>query len=208
MVNIINYKVKGWVKWLLPFYLLAFLPLLTSCSEQDDAVSEFSDWQQKNETYFEQQYQAHSVQSDTKFVVPSWKQASSKALKDIEHTECVLVDVLEKGPDSETDCPLYTDSVQVHYSGRLIPSAHYASGYEFDKSYLTTFDPEVDVPSEFLLSGNIVSGFSTALQHMHRGDHWRVIIPYQLGYGISEYNSIPGYSTLIFDIRLVDFWNP
>ena len=28
MVNIINYKVKGWVKWLLPFYLLAFLPLM------------------------------------------------------------------------------------------------------------------------------------------------------------------------------------
>ncbi len=191
-------------------YLFIVLSLcaLASCSEEDDTVSEFSDWQQKNETYFEQQYQAHSVQSDTKFVVPNWKQASSKPLKDIDHTQCVLVDVLEKGPESETATPLFTDSVQVHYSGRLIPSPHYPNGYEFDKSYLTTYDPEVDVPSEFLLSGNIVQGFSTALQHMHRGDHWRVIIPYQLGYGTSEYNSIPGYSTLIFDIRLVDFMNP
>jgi FKBP-type peptidyl-prolyl cis-trans isomerase FklB len=51
----------------------------------------------------------------------------------------------------------------------------------------------------------VLEGFATALQHMHRGDHWRVTIPYQLGYGTSDYNSIPGYSTLIFDIRLVDF---
>ena len=68
-------------------YLFVVLSLcaLASCSEEDDTVSEFTDWQQKNETYFEQQYQAHSVQSDVKFVVPNWKQASSKALKDIDH---------------------------------------------------------------------------------------------------------------------------
>lgn len=206
-MNTIKIMAKGLVK-VLPFYLLALLPLFASCSEDDGTVSEFTDWQQKNESYFEQQYQAHSIQSDTKFVVRSWKQPSSKSLKDIAHTDCVLVDVLEKGPADETACPLFTDSVQVHYSGRLIPSPHYSEGYEFDKSYLTTFDAEVDVPSEFLLSGNIVSGFSTAVQHMHRGDHWRVTVPYQLGYGVSDYNFIPGYSTLIFDIRLVDFWNP
>lgn len=206
-MNIIKIMAKGLVK-VLPFYLLTLLPLFASCSEDDGTVSEFTDWQQKNESYFEQQYQAHSIQSDTKFVVRSWKQPSSKSLKDIAHTDCVLVDVLEKGPADETACPLFTDSVQVHYSGRLIPSPHYSEGYEFDKSYLTTFDAEVDVPSEFLLSGNIVSGFSTAVQHMHRGDHWRVTVPYQLGYGVSDYNFIPGYSTLIFDIRLVDFWNP
>ena len=28
MINIINDKVKGWVKWFLPFYLLTFLPLI------------------------------------------------------------------------------------------------------------------------------------------------------------------------------------
>ena len=189
-------------------FIVFSLCALASCSEEDDTVSEFTDWQQKNESYFEQQYQAHSVQSDTKFVLPNWKQASSKSLNNIDHLECVLIDVLEKGPASETVCPLYTDSVQVHYSGHLIPSTHYPNGYEFDKSYLTTYDPEVDVPAEFLLSGNIVAGFSTAIQHMHRGDYWRVIVPYNLGYGTSEYNSIPAYSNLIFYIRLVDFWHP
>ena len=51
----------------------------------------------------------------------------------------------------------------------------------------------------------VLEGFATALQHMHRGDHWRVTIPHQLGYGASGTTGIPGYSTLIFEIRLVDF---
>ena len=86
-------------------FIVFSLCALASCSEEDDTVSEFTDWQQKNESYYEQQYQAHSVQSDTKFVLPNWKQASSKSLNNIDHLECVLVDVLEKGPASETSVP-------------------------------------------------------------------------------------------------------
>ena len=41
---------------------------------------------------------------------------------------------------------------------------------------------------------------------MHRGDYWRVTIPYQLGYGTSDNGAIPAYSTLIFDLWLQDFW--
>ena len=38
---------------------------------------------------------------------------------------------------------------------------------------------------------------------MHKGDHWTIYIPYQLGYGSSKTGSVPAYSTLIFDLRLV-----
>ena len=41
---------------------------------------------------------------------------------------------------------------------------------------------------------------------MHRGDYWRIYIPYQLGYGGTARSSIPAYSTLVFDLRLEDFW--
>ena len=58
-------------------------------------------------------------------------------------------------------------------------------------------------------SGNsLIDGFATALQQMRRGDRWMVYRPYQLGYGASGSGEIPGYSTLIFDLRLVDFWSP
>ena len=48
-------------------------------------------------------------------------------------------------------------------------------------------------------------GFVTALLHMHSGDRWRVYIPYQLGYNTTEKTGIPAYSTLIFDLALIDF---
>ena len=54
---------------------------------------------------------------------------------------------------------------------------------------------------------DLIMGFSTALQYMHKGDTWRVIIPYQLGYGAAVKDDIPAYSTLIFEIHLVDFWS-
>ncbi|MBQ4386939.1 MAG: FKBP-type peptidyl-prolyl cis-trans isomerase [Prevotella sp.] len=204
----VNIMVKGWVK-VLPFYLFTLLPLLCSCSEAEEEDEEYADWQNRNETYFEGQYQAHSVQSATQFVLPSWAQASSKSVSEVEHTKCVLVDVLKEGVGPESlSSPFYTDTVLVNYSGRLMPTVRYPSGYLFDSSYLTTYDPDVDVPYQTAVNLNsMVEGFSTALQHMHRGDQWRVTIPYQLGYGTTAGTSIPAYSTLVFEIELVDFWS-
>lgn len=196
--------VKGSVKWFLPFCLFTFLPLLCACSESDDDDFDYDEWKSLNDTYFEKAYQSHSASSSTVFILPSWSQPASKTLSEIAHTDCILVDVLESG-DGATS-PYYTDSVQVHYSGRLIPTTDYPQGFEFDRSWLTTFDAEVDMPAQFKTSA-VVAGFSTALQHMHRGDRWRVTVPYQLGYGSTVKSTIPAYSSLIFDIRLVDFWN-
>ena len=194
------------VRWSLPFCLMVlFLPLLASCSESEEEDEEYANWQSRNEAYFEQQYQAHSVQSETSFIIPNWSQPSSLSLSDIAHTNCVLVDVLTKGKG--TTCPQYTDSVAVHYVGHLMPTKSWPEGYEFDRSFLTELDPDVDVPSRLALNGSIISGFSTALQHMHRGDFWRVYVPYNLGYGSTRSGVILPYSTLVFDVYLVDFWS-
>ena len=191
-------------------YLFVCLSLLgfASCSEEDDTVIEYVDWQAKNEAYFEEQYQRHLNSSvSTSFVLKSFSKGDSLTLGQVPHTDCILVDVLPsdftvKGDKTKT--PLYTDDVEIHYRGNLLPSRSYPSGYQFDTSYNGTFYPSVS-EATVLSVNEVIVGVSTALQHMHRGDHWRVTIPYQLGYGTSEYNSIPGYSTLIFDIRLVDF---
>ena len=95
--------------------------------------------------------------------------------------------------------------MKVHYQGRLIPSPTYPKGYLFDSSYSGTFDPLIASPAKFAIRG-VVDGFSTALLNMRRGDYYRVYIPYQLGYGLTASGSIPAGSTLIFEIRLVDFW--
>ncbi len=205
-MNAIKILVKGWVK-VLPFYLFTLLPLFTSCSEEGDTVEEYANWQAKNEAYFEEQYQQHlAASSATCFVLKSFTKADVLNLDEVAHTDCILVDVLPSDftvDGDQTVAPIYTDDVMIHYRGNLLPSLSYASGYEFDASYSGTFSQDVAEPLMMSVD-NVIIGFSTALQHMHRGDHWRVTIPYQLGYGSSDYSGIPGYSTLIFDIRLVD----
>lgn len=177
---------------------------LASCSEAEEDEFDSAAWKTKNEAYFETQYQAHSVQTDTRFVLPSWGQPSGRALSDVAHTSCVLVDVLKSGLGASS--PYYTDSVSINYSGRLIPTEDYPDGYVFETSYLKNFDPALDVPVSSTVSG-FVEGFSTALQQMHLGDKWRVTIPYQMGYGTVDKSIIPAYSTLVFEIELVDFWS-
>ena len=186
---------------------------LTSCSEKDDITNEYENWQQKNETYFKQKYQEYVSSSlmGNKFTILNISTPSHGDYVPT-HTDYILVDVLERG--TGTTSPYYNDSVDIHYEGHLIPSPSYADGYPFDKSFSGVYDPDVTLPCRFSSSGTLyaprpadfIKGFSTALQHMHRGDRWRVTIPYQLGYGSSEQGSIPGYSTLIFDIRMADFW--
>lgn len=194
----------------LKHYLFVCLSLLgfASCSEEDDTVQEFDNWQSKNESYFEAQYQQHlAASSATCFVLKNYSKGDSLQFNQLPHTDCILVDVLPNDFTAEgdkTEKPIFTDEVAVHYRGYLLPSPSYAAGYQFDTSYSDAFMEDIAEPSVLTVNG-VVAGFSTALQHMHRGDHWRVTIPYQLGYGTSDYNSIPGYSTLIFEIRLVDF---
>lgn len=195
----------------LKHYLFACLALLgfVSCSEEDDTVVEYADWQSKNEAYFETQYQQHlAASSATSFVLKSYTKGDTLTLDQLAHTDCILVDVLPadfKAGEDKTATPIFTDLVSMYYRGRLLPSPSYPQGYQFDSSYYgTSFYEDVSEPVALSVNGLIV-GMTTALQHMHRGDHWRVTIPHQLGYGASAMTGIPAYSTLVFDIRLVDF---
>lgn len=52
--------------------------------------------------------------------------------------------------------------------------------------------------------GSSIKGVQIALQNMAVGDKWEVVVPWQLGYGQSYYSVIPGYSTLVFEIELVE----
>lgn len=187
------------------FYLatFAFLLTFTACSETDDETSEFEDWQNKNETYFNNIYsQAETAiqngSTDWK-IFTNWSFNEDIATDADDH---IVVKVLQAGTGS--GCPMYSDSVMVHYRGRLIPSKTYSDGYVFDESYEGTFNENTALPSKFVTSG-LVDGFATALQNMHIGDNWEVYIPYQLGYGTTTNSSIPAYSTLIFDIQLAGY---
>ncbi|MGM9705162.1 MAG: FKBP-type peptidyl-prolyl cis-trans isomerase [Prevotella sp.] len=187
-------------------YLPALLLLMTgftSCSENVDDDNEFANWQKVNDEYFDNIYTSamssqllgdHSWQ-----VFRTWSKEESAATHSYDH---VVVNVLQSG--SGSGCPLYSDSVMVHYTGRLLPSPSYPDGYIFDQSYYGDYNPDISTPAKFLVSG-LVDGFTTALQYMHIGDRWRIYIPYQLAYGTMSSGSIPACSTLVFDVTLVAY---
>lgn len=192
-------------------FVLALPMLLASCSEEDDTVYEYENWVTRNDTYFN-----NLTDSVNKLIAAGrtdWKRykAWSKLTTTTgDNDDYILVNVVESG-DQSTATPLYSDSVAVHYIGRYMPSRSYPQGYEFDNSYSVDYDTEVSKPAGFWVK-NVVDGWTTALMQMHVGDRWIVYVPYALGYGSSDYTtssgSIPGGSTLIFDMKLVSITHP
>lgn len=177
--------------------------LLVSCGEDIEEESEFANWQARNEAFFA------SLQDSLNSNPAQWKRIKCYSLDHTTEgnaTDYVYAKVIESG--TGTEAPLFTDSVRVIYRGRLIPSASYSQGYVFDETVYGTYSSATGATKCFwLASTGLISGFTTVLQHMHRGDYWRVYIPSELGYGETENSTagIPGYSVLIFDLTLVDF---
>lgn len=183
------------------FLTLSLLLGLTACEESTE-VGEFDNWQERNTLYIDSiaDVARENTYGDWRiFLVDGLDTAK------VWGDECyVYCQVVKEGEGIAH--PLYTDSVVVNYSGRLIPSTTYPLGYQFDSSYSGEFNPLFNVPVGMVLSGT-VPGFCTALQKMVDGDIWKIYIPYQLGYGEKASTGVPAYSTLIFDVNLVSFFN-
>lgn len=94
--------------------------------------------------------------------------------------------------EGKGDKPKASDTVTVHYSGKLI------NGTEFDSSYAR------GEPATFPVGG-VVQGWQEALPMMNVGSKWEVFIPSDLGYGPrGAGGSIGPNETLIFEIELIE----
>ena len=185
------------------FSLVCLTTLFVACSEENDTVEEFPNWQENNDKYFNALYQRATEKTlgNPWTAIREWSLPTDYNAQSTDH---IVVRVIEKGEG--TVSPLYTDSVTVIYSGRLLPSTSYPTGFVFDQSFVDDFNPKTAAARGFRVSSNIVDGFATALQQMHCGDRWEVYIPANLGYGTAGNSSagVPGHSVLIFDLMLKD----
>lgn len=105
--------------------------------------------------------------------------------------------VLREG-DSAGGTPRPGARVKVLYKGMLL------DGTVFDQSEdpAKPFSPRVG-------RGELIEGWEQALQRMHRGAKWLLIVPYELGYGSKgSPPKIPRRATLVFEMELLDFANP
>lgn len=90
--------------------------------------------------------------------------------------------------------PTATDRVTVHYKGTLMDG--------------TTFDSSIDrgEPATFGV-GQVIKGWTEALELMPVGSKWMLYIPYDLAYGSRDQGVIKPFSNLIFEVELIDIEN-
>lgn len=92
--------------------------------------------------------------------------------------------------------PKPTDTVKVHYTGKLVDG--------------TVFDSSVQrgEPAEFPLNG-VIAGWTEGLQLVGKGGKLKLHIPSKLGYGEQGAGgAIPPNATLVFDVELLDIKAP
>jgi FKBP-type peptidyl-prolyl cis-trans isomerase len=96
--------------------------------------------------------------------------------------------VLENGDG--TNFPKLTDTITCHYHGTLI------NGNVFDSSVKR--NQSISFPLN-----KLITGWQKIIPLMSVGSKWVLYLPAQYAYGNSATGSIPGGSTLIFEITLL-----
>lgn len=152
---------------------------LSSCLSSEEANwNEYADWREANEAFI----------------------AEKEATGDYTRVTFECNDKLyilmryrqDPTPNLGNLMPKSTSTVQTKYEGRLIDGTVFDNSYSFTDS-VTTFQVN-----------KTITGWVMALERMHVYDEVEIIIPYAAGYGSGESNTIPPYSTLVFDIKLTD----
>jgi FKBP-type peptidyl-prolyl cis-trans isomerase len=85
----------------------------------------------------------------------------------------------------------------------IVYSIHLIDGTLVDSSSTT-------LPTAVAISTLSMRGLSEALQLMHAGDRWQVVVPPELAYGVkgASNGAIPPNQALVFDITLLSVTSP
>ncbi len=161
--------------WYILMMTCCCLLVFSSCGKDDDNVID-EEWKQQNEDAF-----------DAISMNPAYSE-----LKSLGNNGSIYYKVLKEGEGTKQI--YYNSIVKIYYSGWMI------DGTLFDQK-----EYPYQSPSQLSVNG-FVEGVTTALQYMHVGDRWEIWVPYQLGYGTGgNYDgTIPGYSTLKFEMEVVE----
>ncbi|MGL4851814.1 MAG: FKBP-type peptidyl-prolyl cis-trans isomerase [Phocaeicola sp.] len=89
------------------------------------------------------------------------------------------------------EVPTADSKVKVHYKGTLL------DGTEFDSSYSR------NEPTSFR-ANQVIKGWTEALTMMPVGSKWELYIPQDLAYGARDAGQIKPFSTLVFEVELLE----
>jgi FKBP-type peptidyl-prolyl cis-trans isomerase FklB len=127
-----------------------------------------------------------NIDAGKKFLAENKKRPTVKVTKSGLQYEVITMGTGKK--------PSKTDKITCNYTGA------YIDGTEFNNSY------KMGGPISFTVNG-VIKGWTEALLMMPVGSKWKLYVPYTLGYGPGQYQTIPGGSALIFEIDLLAIEN-
>lgn len=206
----------------LPF-LLFLVGAFVSCDETE-VVGKYDNWRERGEAFIDsiktltgENYVSTAEAADAMELGKLYA-IQTTAGTDLSGPQYVYCKKLVKNETGER--PLYTgyhSKVYSYYCGT------YVNGDEFDGCFdgYTSLDRNIPIPPEkeptafdsfrsFQVS-NVIPGWTAALQLMRMGERWMLYIPWQSGYGASDYTppysytTVPAYSALTFDLTLDSF---
>lgn len=171
------------------FAAIISVALFTGACESNNTWELYEEWRLTNDDFYNDQTALKDADGSLfyKQLTPSWYPSSG-----------VLIHYFNDRSKTEGNLsPLVTSTVDVKYIGRLY------NDEPFDSSYANTANGD----SIFRFQpSQTITGWQIALSDMRVGDSARVVIPYGQGYEAQTTGSIPPYSTLVFDIKLVDIY--
>ncbi|NDV46819.1 FKBP-type peptidyl-prolyl cis-trans isomerase [Paludibacter sp. 221] len=141
---------------------------------------------------FFQSYMMKAYEKETEAKIAAGEKflAENKEKEGVIETASGLQYIVER--EGNGAIPAENDVVKVSYEGFLL------DGTKFDSSI------ERNEPLEFPVN-QVIQGWSEGLQLMKVGSKYKFFIPYHLAYGErGAGNVIPPYSTLIFDVELLE----
>ena len=89
--------------------------------------------------------------------------------------------------------PVNGNKVKINYTSSFLDGTVFSSTIERNE------------PFSFTIGKNeVISGLEEGVKLMSKGDHYIFIIPFRLAYGEKKYNIIPPFTTLVFEVELLD----
>lgn len=184
--------------WHITWMLVVMLFTLAACSDDDENEIVIDEaWKEINLAASDARLQ--DAKTDTSLFTINSESGNGQ----------IICKILKKGEGTETI--YYTSKVNCYYKGCFVTNEDgevvadrdsvLTQGEVFDSRLRENGDDKVLFEVD---DSGLRDGFATALQHMHEGDIWEVWMPYQLGYGVSGYDDIKPYTTLVFQIEVTD----
>ncbi len=181
------------------FSLLLLALAFASCSETTE-VGKYDNWRTRNEAFVDSLANIYATTPD--------KGGLGRVELITYPGSYIYYTEIEAANDVNSESPKYNDFVKVYYKGTNILGEYFDGNFTGDNPVINGDDPSVGDSSTTVFQVNsVITGWTEILQKMKVGERWKVYIPWEYAYGSSGSGSVLGYSSLVFDITLLDFAN-